>query len=388
MTKTLAVLAALLLCAGIAAGALAAGSVGTVSACATTPAQTISVNGSPVSTVPESTACSTSTYTIPTVTQTVTVTDPGTTTTAPTTTVASPTFGIWRWDVQSLPIDPNSAAFVSSMLSSTPNSYVAAMEGVAHRTPSSSVYERHGTSIDGLDANFWIPDGSLPGLSTDHHFAVVDDVTGRTTDMWKATLGTDGKIDTWKGGRTYPTSPVVAYLPQMVKSGANTTTNASNVPALPSMLTPADVKAGIADHTLTFTLYHPGPGVATATTRGNRYPAAPYATPWPGITTNPPLGTMIRLPVSATLSSAAGPLERCIFNTLKVYGAVLRDNGPNMTFKAIDPGGGGQGAAAWKAVGVNLSTSGGGVLNSIGDGARMTLIPWHELEVTVPPPQT
>lgn len=296
-------------------------------------------------------------------------------------------FGIWKWDVQSLAIDPNSAAFVASMLASTPAGYVAAMEAFAHRTAANEAqaYERHGTALDGLDANFWVPNGTLPGLSVDHHLAIVDDVTGRTQDMWKATLGADGKVDTWKGGRGYPTSPVVAYLPQEVKPGANTTTNASNVPALPSMLTPADVAAGIANHTLAFTCYHPGPGVKTATTRGNRYPAAPYATPWPGLATNPPLGTMIRLPKSATLPSSAGVLERCIFETLKVYGAVLRDNGPNLTFKAIDAGGGGQGAAAWKAVGVNLSTAGGGVLNSIGHPQRLTLIPWHLLEITVPP---
>lgn len=295
-------------------------------------------------------------------------------------------FGIWAWDVQSLARDPDSDALISSMLATTPAGYVAAMEAMGHRTSSTAVYERHGTAIDGFDANFWIPEGSLPGLSVDHHFSVLDDVTGRTTDMWKATLGTDGKIDTWKGGRTYPTQPVVPYLPQMSKSGANTTTNASNVPALPSILTPSDVAAGVASHTLTFTCYHPGPGVKTSTSRGNRYPAAPYATPWPGVPANPPLGTMIRLPKAATLGAGAGVLEECIFNTLKKYGAVLRDNGPNVTFKAVDYGGGGQGAAAWKAVGVTLSTSGGGVLTSSGvSGDKMTRIPWHQLEVTVPP---
>ena len=294
---------------------------------------------------------------------------------------------MWAWDVQSLAIDPNSAAFIESMLASTPAGYVMAMEAVAHRTAANQAdsYERHGTALDGLDANFWVPNGTLPGLSVDHHLAIVDDVTGRTQDMWKATLGADGKVDTWKGGRGYPTSPVVAYLPQLVKPGANTTTNASNVPALPSILTPADVARGYADHTLTFTCYHPGPGVKTATTRGNRYPAAPYATPWPGIPTNPPLGTMIRLPKSAVLPSGAGPLERCIFNSLKLHGAVLRDNGPNLTFKARDLHGGGQGAAEWAAVGVKMNTT-SGVLWPSPSSDRMKLIPWHELQVTVPPP--
>lgn len=84
----------------VAAAAVAAGtpSTGEVSVCATasTPAHTVGVDGSGVATIAGDTAsqCATTTYTIPTVTDTVTVTDPGTTTTAPTTTTtsSSPTF--------------------------------------------------------------------------------------------------------------------------------------------------------------------------------------------------------------------------------------------------------------------------------------------------------
>lgn len=64
--------------------ALAVGTTSTVSVCATTPAQTILDNGSPITTVPSAIACATTTYTIPTVTTTVTV--------PATTTSSSPTF--------------------------------------------------------------------------------------------------------------------------------------------------------------------------------------------------------------------------------------------------------------------------------------------------------
>lgn len=65
--------------------ALAVGSsTSTVSVCATSPAQTISDNGSPIATIPSAIACATTTYTIPTVTTTVT----GPTTTS----ISSPTF--------------------------------------------------------------------------------------------------------------------------------------------------------------------------------------------------------------------------------------------------------------------------------------------------------
>jgi len=70
---------------GVGAAYAVGETTGTVSACATASvaAQTIAVNGTPISTVPAatSTQCTTTTYTIPTVTSTVTVTNPTTTTT-------------------------------------------------------------------------------------------------------------------------------------------------------------------------------------------------------------------------------------------------------------------------------------------------------------------
>src|SRR5262245_158949 len=69
------VLPALVLLFGLGvAGAWAVGeTTGTVSACATIPAQTITVNGVPVTTVAAASKCNTVTYTVPTVTVTTTV---------------------------------------------------------------------------------------------------------------------------------------------------------------------------------------------------------------------------------------------------------------------------------------------------------------------------
>lgn len=95
LVVSLLVLALLGAAAAFAASAL---TTGTVSACATTPAQTIADNGTPIATVPESSTCATVTYTVPTETVTTTVagtTAPATTatpTTATTTASSSPTF--------------------------------------------------------------------------------------------------------------------------------------------------------------------------------------------------------------------------------------------------------------------------------------------------------
>lgn len=82
------VLAAIVAALGVGVATVVADTTGAVSVCATSPAQTLSDNGSPVATVPAATSCATTTYTVPTVTQTVTqtVTTPPTTTATTTTT--------------------------------------------------------------------------------------------------------------------------------------------------------------------------------------------------------------------------------------------------------------------------------------------------------------
>lgn len=99
--------------AGVLAAVALAATTGTVSACATTPAQTISDNGSPIVTVPGSSACNTVTYTVPTetVTQTVTTTAPPATTTTATTAAlfdgrASLMNTLWRTDTTNGAQDP------------------------------------------------------------------------------------------------------------------------------------------------------------------------------------------------------------------------------------------------------------------------------------------
>ena len=93
--RLLAVLAAAILCcAGVVSAALAAGAftTGTVSACATTPGQTLADNGTPIYTVAAATNCTTTTYTVPTDTVTVTTTVAGTTTTPITTTTPAASY--------------------------------------------------------------------------------------------------------------------------------------------------------------------------------------------------------------------------------------------------------------------------------------------------------
>jgi len=282
-------------------------------------------------------------------------------------------FGVWAWDVQSLAVDPNSAALVASMLATTPHGWASASQAVAVRTSTTTCYAVTGLG-HGLDPTVEVPDGTQAGLTSDHHLLIVDEVTGRTHDMWEAKFDTNGHLVSCSGGISYDTLPVRAYTPQ------GGSANASDVPSQPSALTPADVKAGVASRTLRFGCHLPGPGPV-------RYPAAPWASPYTnGTAGNPPLGTLFRLPQTAVLPSTAAPLERCIFNTLKLHGAVLTDGGSSLTFRAVDQGGGGQGAQAWANVGVTMVTSGGAISGlKCGTVYQMTLIPWAQLEAVVPP---
>lgn len=93
VTRRLGLFAAVLVTAGLGVlAAVALADVGATSVCATTPAQTLAVNGNPVSTVPAETACAS----VPTVTQTVTIggasTTPTTTSPITTATSSNPTF--------------------------------------------------------------------------------------------------------------------------------------------------------------------------------------------------------------------------------------------------------------------------------------------------------
>lgn len=284
--------------------------------------------------------------------------------------------------MRALSVDPGSAAFVKSLLASTPAGWVSASVPVAQRKGLASDIQLHGTSLDGLDKDFWVPAGAEPGLSNDHHLTTEDLVTGRTHDLHAVKVDAGGRIiqGSWDGGRSYDTAPVVAHVDQLVKAGANTGTNASNVPCSPSALRPSDVVAGIAARTLRFVFNKPGPGAP-------RYPAGSYVKPYPGLVSNPPLGVMLRLKQTAVLPAAAGLLERCIFNSLRDgKGAVGTDGGSNLAFKAWDGEGGGQSAQSWAAVGVTLNAATGGVLSSKGaPSPQLTLIPWDQLEVVVPP---
>ncbi len=288
----------------------------------------------------------------------------------------------WNWDVQSFPLHPRSASWIAALRAGQALAWVAATIGYSVRTvPPSPAHTMRGGARDGLDSVFMVPDNGRSGLSSDHHYLLEDSLTGRTHDMWEA-MPVGGKIVSCRGGRSYYTAPSVPYLPQLRKPGANTSTNASNVPTSPSALRPSDVAAGVADRTLRF-VFKPGGGKPL-------YPAAPYLNGFPNTIfnrpENPPLGVGLRLNRNALLGRGAGQLQTCLHNTLKAKGAIGTDGGSSLTFKAVDPDGGGQGAAAWKNVGVELLAARGGVLMDFGaHTSQMTLIPWHLLEVFVLP---
>jgi hypothetical protein len=143
----------------------------------------------------------------------------------------------WAWDAQSLPVDPKSAAWVASLLKTTPHGQVAAVAAVARVTVDNeeSCYTcTFGGKTDSLDKSFKVPAGTQPCVTTDHHLLVVDETTGRTQDMWRAKV-TNGKLVGCAAGNAYPTEPVTAYIPRG-QPGTHWSTNASDVPNGPSLI--------------------------------------------------------------------------------------------------------------------------------------------------------
>jgi hypothetical protein len=289
----------------------------------------------------------------------------------------------WEWDVQSLELDPKSATWVASLLKTTPHGNVEAVSAVAKVTAENdaSCYTcTFGGKNDSLDASFKVPHGTLPCVTSDRHLLIVDEVTGRTQDMWEAKFS-NGKLVGCAAGLGYPTDPVTAYTP---KGKTHWSTNAADVPTGPSLIWPEDVAAGICSHTLRFVFHNPSHSQP-------RFPAAPWAQPYPpGLATpaNPPVGVLVRLNKSAVIAKGAGKLETCVFNTLKKLGAVGTDGGSYLTFKGADLGGGLQGTKDWNAVGiqvVQLPAGNAGALHDPGMSAVFSRIPWNKLEVVTPP---
>lgn len=282
----------------------------------------------------------------------------------------------WAWDATQAKPDPQSAAKVKAFLQYCGSlGYFTAEVGRAIRD-SQTKTDPPVRLGHGLDNPIEIPVGARPGVSTDGHLLIVDNVTGRWHDIELYKFA-GGKITSVTNGISMPIGAV------REPSGKGSAT-AAKFPLARGVVTPAQIAAGRIPHALVFTAANLGPAP-------NPYPAGSqvgYTTgnlgAWAGksVAGHIPLGTWIRMKASAAISSAAPDWEQIFFLALQEFGALCRDRGSTVAFHGMDDGGGGASFDAWVAAGVPFTKKADG---SSSMAARFQYMPWDQLEISLPP---
>jgi hypothetical protein len=214
-----------------------------------------------------------------------------------------------------------------------------------------------------LDATLYIPLGTQPGVSTDHHLTVKDPIHSREHDMSGVTYdsGTQ-RITGCAFGVSFPLG--ADQEPQPGNA------NAARFPLGRAIISAVDVASGQINHALVFNMANVGPAPCP-------YPAN---TSFGGAGTGLTFGAWMRLnpnvnPDTLTLNL----FEKMVCRALQNYGMLCRDGGSNMTIHGSDRAGGAVNDADWSSLGITLDP---GNANGLVLSNNM---PWSSMQVLLPP---
>jgi len=273
---------------------------------------------------------------------------------------------VWDWNAQAATVSSDSSNLVQRVVSAVSGgAYLSASVAVQTAPVGTVAYSipGDGSSTDALDATVPVPLGTRPGASDDHHLAVLD-ANGREHDMWSAHYdATTQHISSVGGGASFPIGSVSEPRP----GGAT----AARFPLVRGLITPSDIRAGVINHPLVFSL-------PVGTVSGGTKSAYPSDTDYNGY---PVFGQWYRL--DPTLDCNALGLDS--FNTmlcvaLQKYGMFNRDIGSLFAIYGQDMVNQGGNGTLWP---FTLP-----VPNSSGYPFALKLgaIPWSRLQALNPPP--
>jgi hypothetical protein len=242
----------------------------------------------------------------------------------------------WNQPVDSLPVDPSSAAYIAS---------IGAAAGL-HPDFGSGVWDGGPigipiTVVDGQSTPFSFPtfgyaDQSDPGpypipadvaieggpASTgDRHAIVVDRGACKLYELYSLYPNGSG----WTAG----SGAIWDLRSNRLRPEGWTSADAAGLPILPGLARYDEVARGVIDHALRFTVQR--------TRRAYVYPARHFASTLtsPDL---PPMGLRVRLKAGFD-TSHFGPQSRVVLEALKRYGMMVADNGSNWYISgAPDPG--------------------------------------------------
>jgi hypothetical protein len=236
-----------------------------------------------------------------------------------------PADNIWNTPVDTLPVHPNSAAYVNTIGAS---SYVHAdfgsgtWQGFPIGIPYTDVPGTQGK----VNVNFTYDDESDigpypippnppiegdPNGSGDRHILIVDRDNCTLYELYAAHQETDG----WYAG----SGAIFDLSSHALRPDGWTSADAAGLPILPGLVRYDEVAAGQIKHALRFT--------ASQTRRAYVWPARHYASDLTG-SQYPPMGQRFRLKANFDISGFS-PQARVILQALKTYGMILADNGSN-----------------------------------------------------------
>jgi hypothetical protein len=235
-----------------------------------------------------------------------------------------PTDNPWNTPVDTLPVDPNSAAYLRSMGLTTGlhpdfgTTWDGAPNGIPYVTVSGT-QKKVPVSFDYADESdpgpYPIPSDAPieggPSSDGDRHVLVLDTDNEKLYELFDAHPQSDGS---WKAG----SGAVFDLTSNATRPAGWTSADAAGLPILPGLVRYDEaVTKGVIDHALRFTV--------AQTQKAYLYPATHYASS----DTNPdlpPMGLRVRLKASFDISGFS-PEVRVILQALKTYGMMVADNG-------------------------------------------------------------
>ncbi len=223
-----------------------------------------------------------------------------------------PSNNIWNTRVDTLPVDPNSAAYIQSMTATNPSLHPDFGHGggmpydlVSSTQPKVPVkfYYNGDAGPYPIPANVHIEAGS------DHHAILIDKDNCILYELFNLSAHPTG----WQAG----SGSIFPLNSNALRPNGWTSADAAGLPIFPGEIRLEEVMTGHIDHALRVT--------ADRTRNAHIWPARHDAS-WRTEAEYPPMGQRFRLKANFNISPFA-PYVQVILQAAKTYGLILADNG-------------------------------------------------------------
>jgi len=240
-----------------------------------------------------------------------------------------PADNVWNTDIASLPVNPNSAAWMASMDSATTNLHPDFGPSDDPSNPYGIPYTVVSPSTPLTTVSFQYADQSDPGpypftastpieggqdATGDRHAIMVNPSTCTLYELYDATYSASGS----KAG----SGAIWNLNSDALRPAGWTSADAAGLPILPGLLRYDEVQSGVITHAIRMT--------AESTDTSYIWPARHEA----GSSSNPnlpPMGARFRLKASYDISGYS-PQAQVVLRAMQQYGLILADNGSNWYF--------------------------------------------------------